>query len=188
MRFLVLGITGKRGSGKDTAALHLRDKYGFHVLTYTDHVLAPILEKERKAVTRNNLMNLALEMRKSKGKHILTELICEKIESNGFWAVSGVRYPEEYEYFKKNFGGNFKLINMECDAEKRYERVRKRGTKGESDITFREFMEIENKETEKVINKTIKLAEFSVTNNGTIGELQERLDKLAEKLGISKSP
>ncbi|MCK4531818.1 MAG: hypothetical protein KAT94_03050, partial [Candidatus Aenigmarchaeota archaeon] len=110
MRFLVLGITGKRGSGKDTAALHLRDKYGFHVLTYTDHVLAPILEKERKAVTRNNLMNLALEMRKSKGKHILTELICEKIESNGFWAVSGVRYPEEYEYFKKNFGGNFKLI------------------------------------------------------------------------------
>jgi dephospho-CoA kinase len=188
MKFLVLGITGKRGSGKDTVAEYLRKRYGFRVLTYTNHVLAPILEKERKAVTRKNLMNLALEMRKSKGKHILTELICKKIERKGMWAVSGVRYPDEYDHFKRNFEEDFKLINVECGAKKRYERVRKRGTKGERDITFREFMQIENKETEKIINKTIELAESSVNNNGTFKGLQESLDRLAGKLGISKSP
>ncbi|UCC91879.1 MAG: AAA family ATPase [Candidatus Aenigmatarchaeota archaeon] len=184
MKFLVLGITGKRGSGKDTAAHYLRDKYGFRVLTYTDHVLAPILKKEGKPVTRKNLMNLALEMRGTKGRQILTELICRKIESRGFWAVSGVRYPEEHDYFRGKFGKNFKLVNVECEARKRYERVRKRGTKGEAGITFGKFMEIEKKETEKVINKTIKLADFSVKNNGTIGDLHGKVDILVKKIRL----
>ncbi len=188
MKFLVLGITGKRGSGKDTAAHYLRDRYGFRVLTYTDHVLAPILKKKGRPVTRKNLINLALDMRGTKGKHILTELICRRIESRGLWAVSGVRYPEEHDYFRGRFGKNFKMVNVECEARKRYERVRKRGTKGEANITFREFMEIEKRETEKVISKTIKLADFSVTNNGTVGDLQGRLDKLTGKLGIIRSP
>ena len=188
MKFLVLGLTGKRGSGKDTAAFHLRDKYGFQILTYTDHVLTPILEKKYKEVTRENLINLALEMRKEKGNHILTELICRKIGKEGFWVVSGVRYPEEYEYFKGQFLEGFKMINVGCEAKKRYERTKKRGTKGEADMTFKDFMDIEKKETEKVIDETITHAQFSVDNNGTIGELQKSLDKVVEKLGISKSP
>ena len=67
MKFFVIGITGKRGSGKDTVAEHLESKYGFHVLTYLDHVLAPVLKKEGKEITRENLINLALDMRKKKG-------------------------------------------------------------------------------------------------------------------------
>jgi dephospho-CoA kinase len=133
-------------------------------------------------------MNLALDMRRTKGKHILTELICGKIKPWGFWAVSGVRYPEEHDYLRGRFRGNFRLLNVECGARERYGRVRKRGTKGEADITFREFIEIDKKETEKVISKTIKLADFSVTNNGTIRDLHGRLDKLAGKLGIIRSP
>lgn len=43
MKFLVLGLTGKRGSGKDTMAEYLRKKYGFSVLTYTNDVLGPLL-------------------------------------------------------------------------------------------------------------------------------------------------
>ncbi|NIO22931.1 MAG: hypothetical protein GTN38_02790 [Candidatus Aenigmarchaeota archaeon] len=124
-------------------------------------------------------------MRRTKGKQILTELMCKKIKREGFWAVSGVRYPEEYEYFKGKFGENFKLLNVECEAKKRYERIIKRGTKGEGEMTFEEFMEIENKETEKVINETIKLAEFSVTNNRTIEELHESLDKVVGEIGIN---
>ncbi len=188
MKFLVLGITGKRGSGKDTVAEYFKKKYGFRVLTYTDHVLGPILKKGRKAITRMNLISLALEMRKGKGNHVLTELICEKIGDEGFWVISGVRYPEEYDHFKLYFGVNFKFIKVECEAKKRHKRIRKRGTKGEGSMMFKEFMEIENKETEKIINKTIELAEFSVTNNGTIEKLHKSLDKLAEKIGISESP
>lgn len=188
MKFLVIGVTGKRGSGKDTAALHLRDKYGFHVLTYTDHVLAPVLKKEGKAITRENLINLALDMRKKNGNHILTELICEKIGKEGFWAISGIRYPEEYDHFKLHFGDNFKLVNVECKVEKRYERIIRRGTKGEGHLTFEEFMNIEERETESIINKTVEMSDFSVVNNTSVEELHRKLDKLAEKLGIRKFP
>ena len=188
MRFLVLGITGKRGSGKDTVAEYLKRKYGFHVLTYTEHVLSPILREQGKPVTRENLISLALEMRKKGGKHVLTKLICDKIGKEGHWAISGVRYPEEHEYFRKRFGRDFKLLDIVCDARKRYERILKRGTKGEGEMTFEEFMEIEKKETEKMIEQTEKLADFLLDNNGTMEELYENVDILAKKLGISRSP
>ena len=187
MKFLVIGVTGKRGSGKDTVAEYLKGKYGFHVLTYLDHVLAPVLKKEGKEITRENLINLALEMRKKKGNHILTELICEKIGKEGFWAISGIRYPEEYDHFKLHFGDNFKLVNVECGVEKRYERIIRRGTKGEGHLTFEEFMNIDERETESIINKTVEMSDFSVDNSSSVEELRRKVDGLAERLGIRKS-
>jgi len=187
MKFFVLGVTGKRASGKDTVAHYLRDKYDFEVLTYTDNVLSPILKKQRKRVTRENLINLALEMRKKRGNYILTAIICEKIEKDGFWVISGVRYPEEYDHFKTYFGDNFKMINVVCESRKRYKRAKKRGTKGEGKMTFDQFMEIEKRETERIINKTIELADFKIDNNGSIEDLKKNIDRMAKEIGLSMS-
>jgi dephospho-CoA kinase len=184
MEFLVLGLTGKRGSGKDTMADYLKAKYGFRVLTYTNDVLAPILKGQGKEVTRENLIALALNLRASGGKHIITKLLCEKIEARGLWAVSGVRYPEEVDYFKEKFGRAFVLVEVCCHIEKRHERVVKRGTKGEGHMTMGEFMAIEEKETEKVINDTIKLAALRIENNGSVNDFRRKIDALAKKLGI----
>lgn len=186
MKFLVLGLTGKRGCGKDTMASHLKSRYGFRVLTYTNDVLAPILKAKGKEVTRENLINLALELRKEYGKEILTQRICDLIKPSGLWAISGVRYPEEVAHLKKCFGGRFRLVYVGCGARKRYERVIKRGTKGEGRLTFAQFMAIEEKETEKVIGKTLKLADFSISNDGTISEFKRKIDALAGKLGLAK--
>ena len=187
MEFLVLGITGKRGSGKDTMAEYLKATYGFRVLTYTDDVLAPILKAKGREVTRENLISLALEMRAASGRHILTKLMCDKIDLDGLWAISGVRYPEEVGYFKERFGDAFKLVKIECSIENRHERVVLRGTKGEAGMTMRKFMEIEEKETEKMINETIRLADFSLDNDGKLDEFYRRIDELAKMLGISKA-
>jgi dephospho-CoA kinase len=187
MKFLVLGLTGKRGSGKDTMAEHLKSKYGFRVLTYTNDVLSPLLKEIGKEVTRENLISLALDLRAKSGKHILTRMISDKIESRGLWAISGVRYPEEVDYFKERFGDAFRLIEVRCSARKRHERVVRRGTKGEGSLSFKQFMEIEERETEKVINETIKLADFSVENDGTKDEFYRKIDELAKKLGIAKA-
>jgi len=187
MEFLVLGLTGKRGSGKDTMAEYLKAKYGFRVLTYTNDVLSPLLRHMGKQVTRENLIDLALEMRRKGGKHILTKLICDKIESEGYWAISGVRYPEEVSYFKERFGDSFRLVYVSCSTKKRYERVVKRGTKGEGHLTLKQFLEIEQRETEKIINETIKLADLAVSNDGTFSEFRKAIIALAKKLGIAAS-
>ena len=184
MKFLVLGLTGKRGSGKDTMAEYLRKKYGFRVMTYTNDVLSPLLMQMKKDITRENLIDLALEMRRKSGKHILTELICDKIESDGLWAISGVRYPEEVSHFRKRFGDAFRLVRVECGTRKRYERVKKRGTKGEGKLTLKQFMAIEEKETEKVISQTIKLADFSVDNSSTFDHFYREINALVRRLKL----
>lgn len=184
MKLLVLGLTGKRGSGKDTAAEYLRDEYGFRILTYTDDVLGPVLRGTGKDVVRDNLIDLALDLRKKHGKDILTKMIADKVSKEGFWAISGVRYPEEDEYFRKTFGGNYRLVRIICSTEKRYERVVKRGTKGEASMTFDKFTEIEKRETERMIEKTERVADFSIDNNGSIQDLHAGIDRLSRKLGI----
>ena len=187
MKLLVLGLTGKRGSGKDTVANYLKEKYGFNVLTYTKDVLGPILKKHGKKIERNNLIDLALELRKEHGKDILTKMIADKVGKDGMWAISGVRYPEEHEHFSNVFGEKYKLINIVCSIDERYNRVVRRGTKGEGKMTLEEFKQIETRETEAMINKTVKLADFTINNNGAFVDLKENTDIVMTKLGLNKS-
>lgn len=186
MKFLVLGITGSRGAGKDTVALHLKKKYGFRILTFTDDVLAPVLKKRGEEVTRHNLIRLALELRDQRGKGVLAGMLSEKIGDSGFWAISGVRYAEEVEIFRKKFGDAFRLLEVRCETRKRFQRVKKRGTKGEGRMSFEEFLKVEEAETEKAVNETIELADYALDNNGSIGELKEQVDDLASGLGMER--
>ncbi|MCD6591043.1 MAG: AAA family ATPase [Candidatus Aenigmarchaeota archaeon] len=181
MALFILGITGKRGAGKDTVADYLKKRYGFRVLNYTEHVLSPILRERNKKITRSNLINLALDLRKKYGNDILTKKIAELIKGYDKWVISGMRYPEEYYYLKSEFGERFKLIHIECSTQTRYERIKKRGTKGEASISFREFLKIEDAETEKAIDMIIELADLSITNDGTLEELYKKIDRMVAR-------
>jgi len=187
MVLFVFGITGRRGAGKDTTAEYLSKRYGFRVLTFTDNVLAPMLKSMGKEVTRENLINLAMDMRKTFGGNAaLVPTLCEIIRREGLWAVSGVRFPEEVEYFRETYGDAFKLISVKCSAKKRFERLKKRGTKGEGRMTYREFLEVEKRPTEKPIGRVMKMADFSLDNNGTKRELHRQIDDIYEKLKLGK--
>ncbi|NIO22761.1 MAG: AAA family ATPase [Candidatus Aenigmarchaeota archaeon] len=186
MVLLVLGITGRRGCGKDTVAQYLSKKYGFRVLTFTDDVLAPMLKSMGKGVTRENLIELGMDMRKTFGGNAaLVPALCERIGREGLWVVSGVRFREEVEYFRYNFGENFRLVSVECSAKKRFERLKKRGTKGEKGMSYQEFEKIEKEPTEKPINGVMKMARFSLNNNRTESDLHKEIDKLCRKLKIN---
>jgi dephospho-CoA kinase len=182
MKLSVLGITGRRGAGKDTAANYLSKKYGFRVLTFTDDVLAPMLKSMGKEVTRNNLIGLGMDMRKTFGGNAaLVPALCEMIGREGLWAVSGVRFPEEVEYFRYNFGENFTLISVECDPKRRHERLKRRGTKGERKMSYREFEEIEKSPTEKPIDRVMKMAKFVLDNNRTKNDLYRQIERIYKK-------
>ncbi|MEM5871654.1 MAG: AAA family ATPase [Candidatus Aenigmatarchaeota archaeon] len=188
MKFLVLGLTGKRGCGKDTMAEYLQKNYGFRILNFTNDVLGPILKEMGKEVTRENLIELALNLREKNGNDILAKMLSERIKENnckGFWVISGIRYLEEVEYFKKTFGENFKLVKIECNIKKRYERIKNRGTKGEDSMSYKEFLEIEKRPTEKSIEKVMKLAEFSLDNNKKFEDFYRAIDDLMEKIKIN---
>jgi len=74
--------------------------------------------------------------------------------------ISGIRFREEVEVFKKEFGGSFFLVAIVCDERLRYERVVRRERKGEASISFDEFRGVESKPTERVIGDTMAGCRF----------------------------
>ncbi len=177
---LVIAFCGKKYSGKDEGCNYLVSKHGFNHLDYSKDALNPILEKEGKAITRDNQMELATRLRKEKGTHILTEMIAEKI--NGSYTISGLRFKEEVDYLRKKFKKDFILIAVEADDKIRWERSIKQQVKGEGGHTFEQFLEREKLPTEKIIPETMKLADYTMKNNGSREELYRQLDAVLKGL------
>jgi dephospho-CoA kinase len=70
------------------------------------------------------------------------------------------------------------LIFVTAPTEVRFERVKKRGEKGEESITFEEFMSAENRETERHLDSLENMADHIIDNKGTLNELYEKIDKI----------
>lgn len=181
---IVVGFTGKRGCGKDTASGYLEDKHGFVMLDFTRDVLAPILVKQGKPVTRENLIDTGMEGRRKNHNGIWADKLSEIIKQGKGknFVISGIRFREEVAVFRKNFPGLFKLVAIMCDERTRYERVKRRSTKGEAGISFEKFRETEKRPTERVIAETMKTADFSIDNNDGLDDLYSELESLMEVL------
>lgn len=188
---MILGITGKRLSGKSTAAEYIRDKYGFRILDFTNDLLAPILRKQKKPVERRNLAGLAMEIRKREGGNdALISMLSRKILPGRNYAVVAIRFPEEVRYLRKRFGSRFVLIAVEASPQKRFRRIHNFREK-EQLKTMEGFMGLEKLPTEKPINEAMKMADFSVRNEGTKRglerEVERAMDRIMQKLKTSVS-
>lgn len=172
---LVIGITGPRASGKNLAAEWLGKTYGCRVLDYTEDVLAPLLQKEGKAVTRENLSALSTGLRERQGNDVLTRMLAQRIGA-GRYVISGIRFPEEVAYLRQRFGRHFLLVAVSASARNRYERAKKRGTRGEGSLSEQAFRTMDRLPTERRIRAVMREAAVSLTNNGSAAAFLRRLD------------
>ena len=179
---MIIGLTGKRGTGKNTVANYLVEKHDFRMMDFTRDVLAPILDEQGEPVTRDNLIKLAMDGRKKAHNGIWAEKLCDVIKDNEDCTISGIRFVEEVEVFKKRFSDHFLLVSVVADDNTRYERCRKRGTKGEGEMSFDQYMEREKMPTEVAILKTVELADFAIDNNGTPEQLFREVGRIVKLL------
>ncbi len=182
---IIIAVTGKRGSGKDTFANYLKENYNFRILEFSKDGIYPLLEERGLEINRENLINAAMKKRKEEGNDVFAKILSKKI-AEGNYCITGMRFREELEYMKNKYRDNFILVYIMCDVEKRYERIIKRGDKGESRMTFEEFMKIEEKVTEKAIDEIINRADFFIDNNGILEDFYKNcllfLKNIKEKL------
>lgn len=180
---MLIGLTGKNGSGKGELARFLRER-GFEYRSLSD-VLREEAKKRRKPVTRKNLIAIGNELRGKFGAGVLGKKLLETLEVDKHYVIDSIRHPEEVKALKSK--SNFVLVCVSAPAKTRFRRVKAR--KRENDpTTLAEFLKLEKTEgkskigSDQQLNKTLSLADHTIQNAGTIEALHEKVAKLMMKV------
>jgi len=180
---MIIGLTGENCSGKSTVAEYLMKK-SFYYYSLSD-VIREELKAEGKAVTRENLIKKGNELREKGGSGVLGRKIAEKIQKDKNYVVDSIRNPVEVEELKKD--GGFFLFHITAPAKTRFGRIKAR-RREEDPQTFAAFQEIEKLEmenedkTKQNLKETFELADKKLVNDGSFGELNDKVDMLLSEL------
>lgn len=178
---LIIGLVGQRGSGKSTVAEHLEIHYKAAVRKFSQP-LAGFLKIRKVPITRENLQDLATDLREVFGQGILVGPLKKFIEESKakIVVIDGLRVWEEVKILR-SFKNNL-LIYISASTKFRFEKMRISGGKdGKEAADFKEFSRLDKKETELLISRIGKKADIVIDNTGTKEELYKKIDKLIKK-------
>ncbi len=184
---MIIGLTGKNGSGKGEVARFLKER-GFEYLSLSD-VVREEVGRKKKPITRDNLVATGNELRKKFGQDVLAKRTIDRIEIDKNYVIDSIRHPAEAKAFKSRNG--FALLNVTAPPKVRFERLKARGRENDPK-TFPQFLKLEQKErkssvgSDQQLDQTIKLADYSVQNSGTLQELQNEITRLVMTVAQKK--
>ena len=175
---MIICIAGTIGSGKGTVVEYLKTK-GFTHYSSSDILKKIVVERGLEPIRLNTseLANELLRAHEGGVLHYSHELAQKNGETN--YILESLHRVREAEYIKK-IGGI--LLGIDADVRVRYDRavVRKEGVKDE--VTFEQFLADSQREDEGEtgsgpnIKAVIKMADYTISNNGTKAELEVAVD------------
>ncbi len=175
----VIGITGMPGSGKNTVRAIVRE-FGFLIVVMGDEVRA---EAQRRDLdpTPENLGGVMLQIRAEEGPGVLARRCIPKIKASDspVVVIDGIRSLHEVEEFRKEFP-NFRLVAIDASPETRFGRLVKRG-RSDDPRDWETFVERDRRELTVGIGEVIASADYTITNEGTIGQFKKSLKQLLSR-------
>jgi dCMP deaminase len=180
---MIIGLTGKNGSGKTEVSEYLKSR-GFSYHSLSDAIREEI-SKNGREVTRDILIRTGNELRARYGPGILAERISAYLDKDHNYVVDSIRNPYEIEVLKRR--KDFTLLALDADPKIRFERSRNRGREAAAQ-TFEQFAQEEARElssdnpANQQLLATLSAADVTVTNNGTLEDLHRKLDDLLPPL------
>lgn len=176
---MIIGLTGKNGSGKGEVAKYLKER-GFQYYSLSD-VLREEATKAGVPVTRENLIELGNKLRSQLGPGALAEKVFSRLDPEKHYVVDSVRHPSEVEVFRRR--ADFILACVTAPQKLRFERIRQR--KRENDpMTFEDFQVIEAREaasensTDQQLDRAIASADAVLENGGALKMLHDRIREI----------
>ena len=177
---IIIGLIGEPGSGKDTVASYLEDRYGAKMIRFSDP-LFDALRNFINDVSREDLQWLSHEVRERFGQDIFTKALKKRMSDEDRVIVfNGVRFWEN-EALVRSFANNT-LIYVTADQKLRWERSVSRMEKSDDNNSFEKFQELEKFETEAIIPQIGAKADFTIRNEQTLEYLLEEIDKIMQKI------
>ena len=179
----IIGITGTNGAGKGTVVEILK-LIGFRHFSAFD-ILIEVVNRLNMPQNRDSLIFVGNKLREEFGSEYVAEELIKKAQlSKGDAIIESIRTIGEVNALK-NIGGI--LLSIDADQKLRFERIKKRG--GVKDgVSWEEFAAQERGESESLDkNKQNligckKMADFQISNNGSIKELEIQISDFLKKL------
>jgi dephospho-CoA kinase len=170
---LVIGIAGRIGAGKTSAARYLSSAYGLQYLRYSE-VLAGWLAANSE--NKIELQTVGWEVMEKGLQAELNRRLIEQIMPGTSAVVDGLRHPLDYTSLHSRFGPSFHLIFLDVPFETRWEHVKGAGRHG----TFEEFVAADAHSVEQQIELLRPHATVTIKNDGSLAELYTKMDSAME--------
>lgn len=180
---MIIGLSGKNASGKGVVAQLLKSR-GFYFFSLSD-VIREEIRKRGEKVTRQRLIEVGNELRSKHGTDYLARQILVRLQEDKNYVVDSFRHPDEVEAFRVRAG--FYLLGAKANPETRFARIKARGRESDPN-SFEEFLALEKREEASAhverqqLAASEQLADFQLSNNGSIQELEQKVCRLLEKL------
>jgi len=177
-----IGIVGMQASGK-TVASKIGEAMGIRVIRMGDLVREEILKHGMK-INEETIAKFASSMRQKEGMDALAKRTVQRVralyESEKAVIIDGIRGGEEAKLFRKEFGGNFKLIAIIASPRVRYKRVKTRKREDDA-IDMQIFTRKDERESSWGMEEAIALADYIIRNEGTIEEFEADVRRILEE-------
>jgi dephospho-CoA kinase len=172
---LVIGIAGRIGAGKTSAATYLSSKHGFQYLRYSQ-VLSEWLAKD--SVKKSRLQEIGWEVMNGGMQVELNRRLIAQIKLDTDAAVDGLRHPTDRESLADSFAGSFRLVYIESPAKQRWEHLKGRGRYAD----FASFQTADSHPVEQQIEKLRSGASRVLVNESSLEILYSTLNNVIQEL------
>jgi len=157
---------------------------GFEYFSLSDEIREEI-RRTGLDITRDLLIAVGTELRSKNGPGVLAERMFFHLGQERNCVVDSIRNPAEVEVLRRR--QDFILMSVDADPALRFERSRARGRESAA-ATPEQFEREEARELESAdpaaqqLLATHRMADLIVSNNGTLDELREHLNRLLPQL------
>jgi dephospho-CoA kinase len=182
MNKIILAVVGLPGSGKTEAINYLMEKYKWPKVYFGD-VTFDEMKVRGLDINEKNERFVREDLRAQYGQLIYAQKVIEKIKNikeDTNILVESLYSWDEYLEFKKEFGDSFKVLAIYSSPETRIKRLSSRPIRplSKEEVESRDYSQIENLKQAGPIAR----ANFTIVNEGEMGELCSEIDKIISNL------
>jgi dephospho-CoA kinase len=176
---LVIGIAGRIGVGKTSAAKRLTARFGFQYLRYSQ-ILAAWMAADPESKTQ--LQEVGWKVMAGGMQAQLNQRLLARINAGVDAVVDGLRHPIDYETIANTYVDCFHLIFIESTRVNRWERLKSGGRY--QDLAAFEAAELHP--VEQQIGSLREKAALVLSNNGSLNDLYSALDDAIQNFRMEK--